>query len=111
MKKTSTDVKQKRRELSALSKLIKAQIESGDLEAGSVNEGLLETYSKGKEIEFNTFHQWKDKGLSVKKGSKAFLVWGSPRQVPVPGAEEDDEMKFWPICYLFSANQVERRPS
>jgi len=110
MSNKSDAVKAKRKELSALSQLIKQQIEIGDLEAETVNEGLIETYSDGEEVEFNTFHQWKDKGFKIKKGSKAFLVWGKPRQVPVPDSDdEDDEFKFWPLCYLFSEEQVEQR--
>jgi len=82
------------------------------IDAGSVNEGLIEMYSDGKKLKYNTFNQWKEKGFQVKKGSKAFLVWGSPRQVPVTDSDqEEDEFKFWPLCYLFSENQVERRQS
>jgi len=103
------EFKAKRTALCDLSRAIKAQIEAGELEAATINEGLIEVYSKGKDLEFNTFHQWKGKGFKILKGSKAFLVWGKPMKVPVPESEkEDDEFKFWPVCYLFSEKQVEK---
>ncbi len=100
--------KKKRKELSQLSRLIKARMDTGDIDAVTINEGLIETYSKGEELEFNTFNQWKKKNFHVIKGSRAFSVWGKPRKAPVPNSDkEDDEFKFWPICYLFSTKQVE----
>lgn len=81
-------------------------------EAGSVNEGLIMIYEQNNEgaNEFNTFAQWKDKGYVIKKGSKAFLVWGQPRQVSQTpeGATEPEEYKYWPICYLFANTQVHK---
>ena len=101
-------MKAKRTELAALSRALKPLVQAGQYD--SINEGLLDTYSGDDDLEFNTFKQWKEKGLSVKKGEKAFLVWGKPRRVPVPDATDDeDEFKFWPVCYLFSSDQVENR--
>jgi hypothetical protein len=97
--------KEKRIWLSKLSRTLKPLVETG--EADSVNDALLSYYQNDASLEFNTFHQWKEKGFSVKKGSKAFLVWGRPRQVPVKDSE-DDEFKYWPLCYLFSENQVHK---
>ncbi len=103
-------IKEKRKELSALSRSVQMLVKEGAYD--TVNEGLLDIYSDGEELEFNTFKQWKGKGFSVKKGEKAFLVWGKPRQVPVTEPDdEEDEFKFWPLCYLFSEQQVERRAS
>lgn len=64
--------------------------------------------------EFNTFKQWKEQGATIKKGSKAFLVWGQPvgkqraKEAQQKGQEapEEDDYKFFPICYLFSDKQV-----
>lgn len=64
--------------------------------------------------EFNTFKQWKEQGATIKKGSKAFLVWGQPigkqraQEAQQKGQEapEEDEYRFFPICYLFSDKQV-----
>lgn len=99
---------EKRKQLITLSQGIRALIEAGEFE--TVNEGLIETYKEenpGAE-EFNTFNQWKEKGYTINKGSKAFIIWGQPRkaqQVP-EGSEEPEEYKYWPICYLFSNEQV-----
>ena len=101
-------MKAKRQQLSALSRSLKPLVEAGAYD--SINEGLIATYSGDNELEFNTFKQWRKQGFYVKKGSKSFLVWGKPRRVPVPDAEnDDDEFKFWPVCYLFSAEQVKKR--
>ena len=105
-------MKAKRQTLAQLSRSVKAQIESGEIEAATINEGLIEIYSEGQELEYNTFKQWKEKGFSIKKGSHAHLVWGKPRQVPVVDSDkENDEFKYWPVCYLFSENQVEKKVS
>ncbi|MBD3630521.1 ArdC family protein [Cyclobacterium sp.] len=64
--------------------------------------------------EFNTFKQWKEQGATIRKGSKAFLVWGQPigkqraKEAQQKGqkAPEEDEYRFFPICYLFSNKQV-----
>lgn len=99
---------EKRKSLIETSKIARQLIEIEEVD--SVNEGLIYIYKSENPgtTEFNTFNQWKDKGYVIVKGSKAFLVWGQPRQVSqVPeGAEEPEEYKFWPICYLFANTQV-----
>lgn len=101
---------EKRKQLIALSKGVRQLIEAGEYD--SVNEGLTDIYSQQDEeiSEFNTFHQWKDKGYTIKKGEKAFLVWGQPRTVTQApeGSEEPEEFKYWPVCYLFANTQVIR---
>jgi hypothetical protein len=97
-----------RGELIVMSKLARQLIEMG--EADSVNDGLIYMYDQqqGKECEYNTFHQWKEKGCTIVKGVHAFCVWGQPRtasQTP-EGATEPEEYKYWPLCYLFSDLQV-----
>lgn len=83
-------------------------MEIGELDAATINEGLIEHYKKGGHEQFKTFGQWKDSGFSIKKGSKAFLVWGSPREIVHPDPENnDDEFRYFPLCYLFSDLQVE----
>ncbi len=98
----------KRKELIALSQVMRALIEAGEVE--TVNEGLIETYKEQTPgaKEFNTFNQWKEQGFTINKGSKAFVVWGQPRkaeQTP-EGSDEPEEYKYWPLCYLFSNEQV-----
>lgn len=70
--------------------------------------------------EFKTFHEWKKLGYSVKKGAKAYRVWGSPLKAKKPGEEQQSEpvkegesdaektFKFWPMCSLFNESQIER---
>jgi hypothetical protein len=100
--------KEKRKELIARSVLIRQMVKEGAID--TVNEGLRELYTdENPDIEeFNTFNQWKEQGYTIKKGSKAFLFWGQPRhyeQTP-EGSDEPEEFKFWPLCYLFSNEQV-----
>jgi len=60
--------------------------------------------------------KWKEEGLKVKKGSKAFLFWGKPKKGQKktkenikPGeSSPEDEYKFFPLAYLFSDKQVEK---
>ena len=99
---------EKRKLLIALSQGIRQLVKEGAFD--TVNEGLREMYTEeNPEIEeFNTFNQWKEEGFTIKKGSKAFLFWGQPRkanQTP-EGSDEPEEYKYWPICYLFSNEQV-----
>jgi len=98
----------KRKELIELSKFVRMGVKSGAYD--SVNEGLKEIYQEtNPEIEeFKTFFQWKEEGATVRKGQTAFLIWGQPRkgeQVP-EGANEPEEYKYWPLCYLFANTQV-----
>jgi len=100
--------KAKRMELIAMSQNIRLAVKEGIYD--TVNEGLKEFYEgENPEIkEFNTFNQWKEKGYTIIKGSKAFLFWGQPRnysQVP-EGGQEPEEYKYFPIAYLVSNLQV-----
>jgi len=100
--------KAKRSELIAMSQNIRLAIKEGIYD--TVNEGLKKFYeAENTDIEeFNTFNQWKEKGYTIMKGSKAFLFWGQPRnysQVPEEGTEPE-EFKYFPIAYLFSNLQV-----
>ena len=98
-----------------ISKIAKERQET-DLEGMSINEILVhEFYTDSENTEFNTFHQWKIKGMNIIKGSKAFLVWGKKRDAkeqqeqPKQEQQQDEESnyKFFPVCYLFSNKQVQ----
>jgi hypothetical protein len=102
--------KMRRENLKQLSRVLQLQMKSGAADFDSVNEGLIQIYSANSEhIIFKNFQQWKEEGKFIIKGSKAFVVWGSPKKTPKPEAEEGetDEFKYWPLCYLFSNKQVE----
>lgn len=102
--------RERRDELKALSKVAKLAISMG-AEERTVNEILIEMYTDSQNTEFHTLYQWSEKGFKVKKGSKSFLVWGKPKDHQKTQAEqtEEDEDKFFPLCYLFSNAQVEPR--
>jgi hypothetical protein len=65
--------------------------------------------------DFKKFNEWKQQGATVKKGEKAFPIWGQPI-----GKQKDEEAKSkgenyqateeeherYPICYVFSNLQV-----
>lgn len=63
-------------------------------------------YKEDGITEFNQFKQWQEKGFQVKKGEKAFPIWGKPirREQAENELPEDD---FFPICYVFSNLQVQ----
>ncbi len=110
---------EKRENLKAISKVAQLAIKTGATQAQTVNEFVTDQYKSDNPgiEEFNTFNQWREKGFKIIKGSTAFVVWGSPRkgklEEPVKNADgkEDDEFEFFPLCYLFSNLQVERRES
>lgn len=111
MEKTS-EHKEKREALKLLSKAVKPLVKEGQYD--SVNEALIDLfYRQDENTEFHTLYDWSKKGYKVKKGSKAFVIWGSPRELKrtEPAAEQDEDRKedFYPFCYLFSNAQVERR--
>lgn len=100
--------KANRTALIQLSTALRLLVKEGALD--SVNEGLKEIYEKSDhEIEeFKTFWQWKDEGFTIKRGSKAFLIWGQPRRGSqvAEGSDEPEEYNYWPLCYLFANTQV-----
>jgi hypothetical protein len=84
-----------------------------------VNDYLLVMHQQvtGCKI-FKTFGEWKKAGYKVKKGSKAYRVWGSPLKAKKQGEDQQVEaedkkdaektFKYWPMCCLFNENQVEQ---
>lgn len=106
MKKES-NVKENREKLKGLSAGVKMLIKAGVYD--SVNEGLADLYKQDGHTELKKFWDWKKEGKTIKKGEKALLLWGQPRngQKHEENTEgEDDEYKFFPICYVFSNLQV-----
>lgn len=101
------NVKAKRKFLSRISNGFKPLVKEGLFE--SVNDALLQCYAEDlpEGTEFKSFNQWRKEGKRVKKGEKAYLLWGKPRQVENKHAEEDDSFKFFPLAYVFASDQVE----
>lgn len=75
----------------------------------SINDGLKKLYANEGHNELKTLKQWNSEGKKVIKGEKALLLWGRPKKYQVDNADtmEDDEMNFYPLCYVFSENQVQ----
>jgi len=67
-------------------------------------------YNKGNNLTFHTFQGWLREGYTVKKGEKAFLLWGQPREGkrPQPKEGQDEEFSFFPLAYVFSNEQVSK---
>lgn len=84
----------------------------------SINFMLLNyIYTEGGSTRFETFDGWKEQGATIRKGAKAILIWGQPQQA-VATAQQDtasaepkedataQEYEFFPICFLFSEDDV-----
>lgn len=123
-KKVNPETVAARKLLIAMSQEAQDIIESGlDVEGfegcEKVNDFLLVMHQQATGCEtFKTFHDWKKAGYKVKKGSKSYRVWGSPlkakkqgEEQPAPEVEGESDVektfKFWPMCSLFTENQVE----
>ena len=86
----------------------------------TVNYMLLNHIYKSERVRFETFKEWKSQGATIKKGAKATIIWGQPRQgvatleqklqndphtLPVDDIAVE-EYEFFPLCYLFSEDDV-----
>lgn len=84
-----------------------------NLPAGYINNQLQLIYSKDKENNFNTFFNWIKQGYRVRKGEKAYLVWGKLQMFmkPTPTEKEPEktEQKQWhPVAHIFHISQVDK---
>lgn len=101
------EMKAKREHLKYLSNIIKMAVKEGMY--STVNEGLVDLYNKDGHTEIHSFKRWLAKGMVVKKGEKALLLWGEPRKAPNKEKQEPndkDEFSFFPLAYVFSNQQV-----
>ncbi|MBQ2993688.1 MAG: hypothetical protein IJE21_07295 [Alistipes sp.] len=86
----------------------------------TINYMLLNHIYKSESVRFETFKEWKAQGATIKKGAKATVIWGQPRQgvatleqrlqkdphtLPVDDIAVE-EYEFFPLCYLFSEDDV-----
>ena len=121
-------IKEKRRKLSELSREATAIRDKKAAEAKTVMESIdlalmnvnscLRCFIYGKEhATYMGYKEWKNEGYQVKKGSKAFMFWARPlpnikrEKALKEGREpdkEEDEFRYFPLCYLFSNKQVEK---
>lgn len=100
----------RRKELIKLSKIARAKRDEEGLDC-TLNEIIIDDfYTDDEHQEFHLLRDWNEKGYKVKKGSKAFTIWGKKRTVENTDPDsEEDEYKFFPLAYLFSNAQVEKR--
>lgn len=112
--------RERRAELKTLSYQLKKAVQAGAIppsEDGTINGLLRAMYAQQGHTELKTFDEWKAAGYIVRKGQKAFLLWGRPRKhntdkeaatagednEPQDSAQQED---FFPVCYVFSQLQV-----
>lgn len=129
--KPSTTLQEKREKLIALSIRAKELRQQKINESKTVEEAMFwqtrtinymllnHIYSDGG-VKFETFKEWKSQGATIKKGAKATVIWGQPRQGvatleqkldndPNSIPTEDtavEEYEFFPLCFLFSEDDV-----
>ncbi|HYC28220.1 MAG TPA: ArdC-like ssDNA-binding domain-containing protein [Chitinophagaceae bacterium] len=102
------EMKEKREGLKIISRMIQQLVKEGVYT--SVNEGLADMYRQQGHTEIASFKKWIEKGYCVKKGEKALLMWGQPRNADNKKKDKEgdaDEFSFFPLAYLFSNKQVE----
>lgn len=79
----------------------------------TINDILIRHfYMDDEHDEFKRLSEWNKEGFQVKKGARAFTVWGKKRngfKAAEQEGEEDQEYRFFPLAYLFSNAQVERQ--
>ena len=80
----------------------------------TINEALVEIYASQGFNNIKSLRQWNKDGRAVRKGEKALLLWGRPKQnkgetVPAESHEEQDDFRFFPIAYVFDITQTKPR--
>lgn len=82
----------------------------GMTEEPTINNIIMHVFYP--EGEYSTYKGWKDKGYQVKKGSKAFPVWGKKlkfrKEVETPKGTKEKEYSAFPLANLFHESQVEK---
>lgn len=102
--KSVSNIKQKRMEIKSISITLKELKENGSIQ--TINEGLKEIYKQQGNEELRTFDQWKKAGFQIKKGAKAFYLWGRQTAKTVTENGEEKEITYFPLVAVFSENQV-----
>lgn len=99
--------------LKRLSEDVAKLVEQGEFE--NINSALIgKLYLNDENTDFKTYKQWAKDGYQVRKGSNAFLVWGKPKEKQKPEEQttpedENTKDKFFPLCFLFSNAQVDKK--
>jgi len=108
--------RKKLRKISDTAKKIHKEIQAENIT--TVNDMIMRyIYNPTNKLIFNTFWGWKKEGFTVKKGSKAYVLWGQPLNTgkgkeqgkPKQAEQEtEDENDFFPLAYIFSSEQVRK---
>lgn len=107
-------IQEKRERLKTLSVQAKEIREASGDESQTINDIIIETFYKNEtHQEFKSFKGWMKDGYCVKKGEKAFLVWGRPKQEnkdgevkPIIENDDSENGTFYPVSFIFSNAQV-----
>lgn len=107
-------IQEKRERLKILSAQAKEIRELEGKEEKTINDIIIETFYKDEtHQDFKSFKGWIKEGFAVKKGEKAFLVWGRPKQENKNGEvkavienEDGENGTFYPVSFIFSNAQV-----
>lgn len=109
---SASTIQEKRDILKQLSKPLQELTKCEAIE--SVNEGLKAIYREDGHTILKTLRQWNQEGKRVKKGEHALCLWGKPKQREQESDnsttgedKEDSENSFFPICYVFSNQQIQ----
>jgi len=107
------EARQRRDVLKSISKKARLLRENRpEFEGSTINEILMAVlYNRHGDREFKKFREWKEEGFTIKKGEKGFMLWAQPlselkKQEGQETDPEDEENSFFPVCYLFSNEQV-----
>ena len=117
IKLTIQQKREKLKDLSSRAKAIKEELlkkcenaeQIAQVEAMTVNQVIVNYIYKDEDhFNFDTFKGWIKNGYAVRKGEKAFLLWGRKKQeVQNPNGEtKTEELEFFPVTYVFSNSQV-----
>lgn len=122
MKRDTTkqeEARQKRAALRDLSNQLKKLADMGMIppsQDGTINGLLRYYYRMSGNTDLKTFGEWKKLGYSIRKGAKAFLLWGKPKPKKkqnqeaeteeTPENPDEHQEDFFPIAYCFSSLQV-----
>lgn len=87
-------------------------------DGNTVNALLLDYYEKnaGRKLLLKTFEEWRKEGYFVRRGEKAFDIWGKKISSTKDKDAKDTETKetkelkdFFPLCHLFDISQCEKK--
>lgn len=106
-------IQETREKLKALSISVRELVKEGKFQ--NVNEAILDSYKDDENKEFKSYNQWHEDGYQVRKGEKAFALWGRPKEHEAEndspekseGASDEHMSKFFPIAFVFSNKQVD----